>query len=574
MGSTIMRTHPGVGTCDSASNLFATGPGKLAVRGGSQVKQTLNCDRALYLRPFTPTGAVAVAHTDGATKHHFWRLTSDLAFFAATEVLSETDLTPSWDKATPARPVGAELFEKMFLCDATVAYATRAGLVSVDSNGTKTDVSFDLGGGAEQLRPYVCEEYNNHLFIAGYENKALGVDAPATVRHSYLGISPEAVGGFDPLAYEYIGAKGQRVTGMKKGRGLLLVAKPNELYRITGFGVAKPGWTFTTEMIQNTQGLGVSNPYALCYAGAGGYGMGSGYRYDPKGYWYGIGEAGIFRTDGFTTDLLVQLRRRSWPKITNLAASWVAFHPDRNAVLFGMVQSQPPAGRSTVYPTIVWVWDCQREVWISDIQMSADLMYAHAIPTTTTFGPQAMPSALAFTHASAALTTVAATWTDGDAGASTEFWVRDNAGGASVLWSTQAPTVAAATLTGLTQGIDYKVKIRHIKSGIASDFTAEVDAYTLLPTPPSCGTGSRTQTTVNVGAAALVNTATRIYFERDGNPVNDQAVTAIGTYDFNDTGLTCNTSYTWRARIYSSNWPVVIQYSGYASTGPVLTAPC
>jgi len=462
----------GQGTLDSATNFFATGVGKLAVRGGSQVKQTLaSANKVLYLRPFTPVGAIAVAHTDISTKHKLWRLTTDVAFFTGTEATSTHDL--SWDKATPARPVGAELYEKMFIADATVDYSARKGLVCVDGAGTVTPVAFDFGGGSETLKPYVCEEFNNHLFIAGYENKTLSADAPATIRHSYLGVSPEAVGGFDTLAYLYCGAKGQRVTGMKKGRGLMLVAKNNELYRITGFGIAKPGWTFAIEMVQTTQGLGVSNPYALCYAAGSAGG---------PGYWYGIGEAGPFRSDGFSAEFLGLPRAASWNKITNLAYAWVIYHPDRNVVLFGMNQTPVPAGRSVTYPTVAWIWDCQRERWISDIAMSADMTYASAIPSvTTTFSPSTAPTSLAFTHFSAGLTTVAATWTNGDATASTEIWVRDiNSGGTSALWSTAAPAATSATITGLVAGTNYAVKIRHIKSGIG---TAYAQATTTVSSP-------------------------------------------------------------------------------------------
>lgn len=523
----------------------------------------------LYLRPFTPVGAIAIAHTTGSTKHKLWRLTSDMAFYTGVEATSTHDLV--WDKATVGRPIGAELFEKMFIADATVDYAARKGLVCVDSAGTVTNVSFDLGGGAEQLKPYVCEEFNNHLFVAGYENKTTGADTPATLRHSYLGISPEAAGGFDPLAYNYIGAKGQRITGLKKGRGLMLVAKSNELYRVTGFGIAKPGWTFAVEMVQNTQGLGVSNPYAFCYA-AGATG--------GPGYWYGVGEGGPWRSDGFSVESIVAARGRSWPLITNLAYSWVIYHPDRKCVLFGLNQTPVPSGKSATYPTVIWAWDTQREVWATDISAPAgsgftgDFHYAHAIPATTVLGPSAAPTGLAFTHASAALTTVAATWVNGDATATTELWVRDNESGASVLWATALAAAVSATLTGLVQGKNYKVKVRHMKNAIATDFTAETDAYTLLPAPSTCNTGSRSKTVVNVGATVDVGTATRVYFERNTVPVNDQAVTAAGVYSFNDTGLTCGTSYTWRARIYSSNWPVAIQYSGYTSTALTSTAAC
>jgi len=546
----------GQGTLDSSSNLFATGVGKLAVRGGSQIKQTLDAGlQALYLRPFTPVGAIAVALADASPSHHYlWRLTTDLAFFTGVEATSKHGLggVGGWTKDTPARPVGAELFEKMFIADATIDYSARGGLVSVDGNGTVTAVAFDFGGGSETLKPYVVEEFNNHLFIAGYENKTLSADAPATLRHSYLGVSPEAVGGFDTLAYLYVGAKGQRITGLKKGRGLMLVAKSNELYRVTGFGIAKPGWTFAIEMVQTTQGLGVANPYALCYAAGSAGG---------PGYWYGIGEAGPFRSDGFSAEFLGLPRESSWQKITNLAYSWVIYHPDRNVILFGMNQTPVPTGRSATYPTVAWIWDCQRERWISDITMSADMAYAQAIPTTTTTGPAAAPSNLAFTHATATLTTVDATWTNGDASANTEIWLSGN-GGASVLWTTVAPGLSSATITVPFYGTEYNIKIRHVENGITTDFTNEVQAYTLLPTPVLGASVS--SDTVTVSLFVDISSPTHAYFERDAVPIGDVAVTGIGWYEWVDSGLPPGT-YTYRARIFADSWPVVIQYSDYGS---------
>jgi hypothetical protein len=434
----------------------------------------------------------------------------------------------------------------MFLCDATVDYSIRSGLVCIDSAGAKTDVSFDLGGGAEQLKPYVCEEYNNHLFVAGYENKTLSLDAPATLRHSYLGVSPEAAGGFDPLAYNYIGAKGQRITGLKKGRGLLLVAKANELHRVSGYGIAKPGWTFAVEPVESTQGMGVANPYALCYAGG-----------EEKGYWYGIGESGPFRSDGFSAESLVSVRRRSWKKITNLAYSWVQYHPDRDCVLFGFNQTPAPVGRSATYPTIMWVWDCQREVWMTDITMSADVMYAHAIPTGTVLGPTAIPSGLAFAHGSATLTTVAASWVNGDATADTQLWLRDiTHGGPFLLWATAVPGATTATLGSLAAGVNYSVQIRHVKSSVASGYTAEVSAYTLLPAPVL------TYNTFYgyLESAVAIGHGT-VRFENTGVEYDVTTVTAPGTYIAHGAPGT----HVYRSRCIDVAWPAAIQNSQYSN---------
>lgn len=57
---------------------------------------------ALYLRPFTPTGAIAVAQTGGSANHRIWRLTTDLAFYTGVEATSMHDPGASWVDATGA----------------------------------------------------------------------------------------------------------------------------------------------------------------------------------------------------------------------------------------------------------------------------------------------------------------------------------------------------------------------------------------------------------------------------------------------------------------------------------------
>lgn len=532
-----------IGAADSASNVFYTPPGKAAVRGGSQVKRTLTAQRILYLRPFTPVGAIAVAHADSATKHYLFRLTTDMAFYTGSEATSYHDLI--WNSATPARPHAAELFERLYVADATTGYSARHALKVVQSDGTVASVSHDLGGGSEAMKPYVVEEYNSHLFTAGYDNKTLAADAPHMVRHSYLGVEPSASGGFDANAYLVLGARGQRVTGLKKGRGLLLATKANEMYRISGFGRGVAGWQFQVEQVNNTLGLGVSNPLALCFAGE---------------YWYGIGESGPFRTNGFDVESLVGARKRSWSKVTNLTYSWCSYHPDRDCVLFGLNQTPVPSGRSATYPTVIWVWDCQREVWAGDITCSADVHYAHAIPTATVQGPTAAPSALAVTHASATLTGITVTWTNGDATAATEVWLRDKTtGGSYYLWSTVAAGLTTTALGSLTAGRNYEAKIRHIKSGVVTDFADVADAYTLIPPPSLVGVvDSYMDAEVTVAAGDLT-------FEKDTVVVETRTIAEVGAIRAATVPLTGS---DYRARITNTAWPVAIQASAYSNVAP------
>jgi len=93
---------------------------------------------------------------------------------------------------------------------------------------------------------------------------------------------------------------------------------------------------------------------------------------------------------------------------------------------------------------------------------------------------------------------------------------------------------------------------------------ALLDAYTLLPAP-SFPSWSAQGVEIDLTISVAVVTATRLYIERASVPINDQAVSAIGSYYYDDLGLTINTDYDYRARIFSTNWPAAIQYSTFTN---------
>lgn len=482
VGGLIQDAEPGVvplGAIAEGENFVARPAGLQTTRGGSRIVQTLRDDagspaeltHVCLLAPFTPIGALAVGWSDGRNRHYAYRLTPDLAFFSGAEATSRHDLTAapstSWNNgASPARPVGAELFEKFFLADATIDYASRNEFLSLDEAGVilRPTFSFD-GGAAEALRPYCLEEYNGVLFLAGYGD-GTAEDAPETLRHSFLARSPDAADGFDKDAYLLLGAKGQRVTALRKGRGLLLAAKDKDFFRITGFGRAYPGWQYTVENVSNSEGFGVANPHALCFA---------------EGQWYGIGAQGPLRTDGYVVESLSGPRQRGWRAIDQASNAWVAHHPERRVILFGVHPSTASAGRSATYPWVVWVWDLERSVWQTDWKFGADFFMAAAVATSTAVGPTAAPSAPNTTAATTSGYT--ANWTNGDSAALTEVWEKDGAGGTWALVDTIAAGTATAARTGRTSHTQYYWKVRHRKNGITSAFTAETSAQTLIAAP-------------------------------------------------------------------------------------------
>lgn len=527
-------------------NFVAIPAGRQRTRGGSRIVQTLHDDdtpevelaHVPLLVPFTPTGAVAIGWSSGRSRHYATRLTSDMEFFGGTEAGARTDLSASpsttWDMAL-ARPVAAELFEKLFIADATVSQASRSEMVSLDSTGTVLRRTFAFAGGsAAAPLPYCLEEYNGVLFIAGYGDEG-DKDRPEMLRHSFLGTSPDASGGFDPLAYLVLGAKGQRTTALRKGRGLLLAAKAHEFYRITGFGRAYPGWQYQVESVNNTLGLGIANPHALAFG--------------DDGFWYGIGAQGPLRTDGFAVESLVGPRQRGWRGIDNVDLSWVAYHPERRAMLFGVHPTEAETGRSATYPFVQWVWDLERDVWQTDWKFGADLFMAAAVTTSTAQGPTAKPTSPSTTD----LTTsgYTANWVNGDATAETEVWeLRQGGGGSWTLVTTVAAGVQLYARTGRLPHQAYSWRVRHRKNGVTTGYTSSTAAKVLMVGP-----------TLTLHTSPIIGVPNTLTIDNTNEGVVDVVLQRDGV-DFltisdmakGEQTIAISGSHAWRARAVDASW--------------------
>lgn len=560
-------TEAPLGSYTSASNFVPLPAGRLGVRGGSRLVNTLHDDAGTpaevthicKIHSFSPVGMLLISYSDGQNKHYATRMTDAGAFFTGTEATSRTDLTaaPSttWDNAsTPARPMMAELWEKIFLVDATTTYASRNTLLSIDSSGTVLEPNFSFdGGAAAELYPFCVEEYNNVLFIAGYGDDSVG-DRPEMVRHSYLGKSPDAADGFDADAWIMIGAKGQRVTAMKKGNNLLLIAKDNELYRVSGYGRAYPGWQYQVEKVIQTLGLGVSNPYALEFA---------------EGYWYGIGAQGPFRTDGFTVEQMRGPRDAAWTLTSNPETQFVEYHPDRGLICFGVRQATGlPSGlylaaggsAPATYPNVLWTWDVARSVYGPDWGFGLSLNHVRAIPSTTPQTPQGTPVATA----ASSVTTSGYTgnWTNGDATCQTEFYEKTGSGGTFALISTEAAAATSLARTGRTPHTSYFYKLAHIKSGVRSSESNVIAAQTAMAAPGITSvTGttspsfipSELQVTITISGVTL-------YVQESADGVSGWTTrgtelnASAGTYTYAAGGGVVDTGFYYRAYTEDLAW--------------------
>lgn len=553
------------GVTEENSNFAVTPAGRLGVRGGTgltneftEAGASLPMSQMLTHWPFTPTGAVIAGWHLASSKHYLWLLDSYMDFFSGVEATSRIDLTaaPStaWDVG-PARPVFSELFEKMYLADATLDYTNRNTLLSIDNAGTVVEPAFNFDGGSEPLRPYTVEEYNNVLFIAGYDSAA-EPDSPAIVRHSFLGKDPAAADGFDALAWNIVGAKGQRVSGMKKGKNILILAKENELYRLSGNGRAREGWQYAVDRVTDSQGHGAANPLALSFR-------------DP--YWYGIGQAGPWRSNGNDVERLDLSRRISWKKVSKLDRAFVSYHPERNAMIFGVHMTPAPEGYTTNYPYTFWLWDIDREAWTSDWRNSMGVFYMRAIHakdalSSVASGPAGIPDTPTVSDVDATLTSVRITFAVGDATAATEVWLKNAAGGAYFRHSSAPAAAGPVTvdLTGLDSATNYTVKLRHAKNGVYSAFSAEADSYTRIPAPPApTAVGSSVLAMrMIVAVTGTVADADLLVYRATGPVLIDTLVAfGIGTTAVMDSTLACGTSMAYYTVQRLNSWPVVIQES-------------
>ena len=558
------------GTIEDGENFVPTRAGRQRTRGGSRIMLTLKddngtpaeLDHVCAIVPFTAVGGLIVGWSDTENAHYAYRVTADMDY-EPNEAGAIKNLTtaPSttWDNASvPARPVMAEVWEKMFIADATTDITARNELLGFDNAGTVTKCSFQFAaGGAAEIYPFCLEEYNGVLFIAGYGTEDAGdLDRPEFLRHSFLGKSPDAADGFDADSWNLIGAKGQRITALRKGRNILLVAKENEFYRVSGFGRAFAGWQYQVNSVENTQGLGIANPKALTFA---------------EGFWWGIGAQGPLRTDGFTLESLVGPRRPSWRGIDNVADSWVSYHPERRLILFGLHPTEAASGRSATWPWVIWTWDIQRSVWQPNHKYGADLFHASAITTTTgsSSGAQGGPSAAPSSPSTTSETTSGyqGNWTNGDATAATEFWEKEGSGGTWTLIDVVDPGVAILARTGLTNHTEYFWRVRHTKSGIKSqwDVEASTSAKTLIAVP-GCTAAQVGSTSVIELTLTQISDGTDLVVERQidsgGYTVwNTYLSQPSGTFLVSDTGVECGEVADYKARSRDSGWPADSSYS-------------
>ena len=568
---------------------------QLERRGGTRAAASYTTGRLLVgVTPFSQTGLIAITHQGTTHRAHAHGADGSFALptgGAGTEADSTTNLGSGWNGASVGVPVGAELFEAVYLADDS-PIASRRPLQKLALSGgslVATTPTYQLGAGPAAAAKFAgVEVFASVVFGWGYGSED-NPDEPHTMRHSFLGRDPAAADGFDPDAYATIGAQGQPVRAAKAGQGVLLVAKEAELYRISGSGSALPGWQFAIQQVDASLGAGCVNARCLVYA---------------EGWWYGLGRDGPWRCDGARVEVLRSNRGSSWRGIGSLDSAFVVHHPRRRAVLFGLEESASTLTGSGA--SVLWAWDLEENCWGPNHRLPTRIRAAAAIAPSGVVVPTT-PSAVTQVLEQGAFreTSLQLRWVNGLPNQPTEVWASTSSTGNQLL-ATVGAGISGIVLTGLTAGTEYSVTLRHV-GAIETPFTNAVSAYTRPNAPRLAmayrgldGLNHAYQITTNVaGLSGYVESTNAIFLPfADDLPNLPQGTTrrSRAQYPLGPNGVV---SYpggplvSWRepltadAYLYQATWPESVAYSVVATAnarwpfdgnllaanGPVLIAP-
>ena len=344
----------------------------------------------------------------------------------------------------------------------------------------------------------------------------------------------------------------------------MLVCKEDEMYRVFGDPLADVGWQFGIEALDFGVGYGCANPLAITYF---------------NGFWYGIGESGPWRTDGQQIENLADRRRDSWDAFDgNIGLAWVSPHPERQCIAYGIPDN---AGGK---PDTIWLWDVLRQQWMGDWVLGVNVSYAAPVVSVENVGPAGVPTIAAATGTDETSWTV--NWTNGDASASTEVWVRERgdvgngSDGAWVLAGTASPGATSLPITGKLGWRHYQCRARHEKQGVKSAFSANDEVYT-DPVAPGWIAAAGDDATNRVRLTIVQNSKLgdiqvqrRTVDSGCGTPgswadIGDSPYVnePLGDFTKYDTSAVCDQYYQYQARVNDTSWPGATDVSAYVQAG-------
>jgi carboxypeptidase T len=200
--------------------------------------------------------------------------------------------------------------------------------------------------------------------------------------------------------------------------------------------------------------------------------------------------------------------------------------------------------------------------------------YSNVVNATTVVCAPAAPGDL--TTSPASQTQINLTWTDNS---SNEDGFKIERSPNGTLWTpvyTTTTNVAAHSDTGLTCGSSYYYRVRAYNAGGESDYSNVANAATVVcaPAAPSGLTATPvSQTRIDLAWTDNSDNESGFQVERspDGTTWTPVYTTTANVMVYNDTGLTCGTTYSYRVRAHNAGGES--DYSNVANAATVVCAP-
>jgi len=478
----------------------------------------------------------------------------------------------------------------------------------VDSTTTLTAVSEDwnadstsTGAAFSLLAPFQF-----HLWGSGFfQGLTAGTLRPELLRFSQPGLieGTDPAGGANPkewytLSHRSVGRRGDKIKAISYARGQMIVFQTRSTHAIFGYG--SDSWA-TKQLSDN---IGCVGPNAATST-------------DADGLCFFWSHDGPYVTDGQTvTDIGEDIRQRVLDIDSNDSIS-AAYSPDDGMVYFIVPKPAAPAD-----PYLYLAYDTKNQRWVEG-EWTTGVGNHISVSTAKTIssreillapGPTAPPSNFSINAACSLCNTepgklrVQLGWTAGDYAidGTTELY-RD---------TTPSPTTVHATYTGgvnalydedsVAHDTFYYYRVRHIRNGIPSAYSADASGRTPLPWLNALTGTTRRLSAVSAATGVkldfdnpTLNAEIRIERSNADNinpdeilwaqgyttslsfgPVTVLANQAVGALTYTDTTTTAGRSYIYRARLeetakISGGWSesnAVVAQGGTAGADPTVTA--
>lgn len=475
------------GAMRSCQNTVLTGINRLSVRPGAVVAMTCVDDQGTpanvtsirHVGPFGD-GAVIVAYSSTTQKVYLYRTDANFTgYYAPTSGTFTTSSTAHpvavvWSGVTVTPDVcvteglGTCYIAHTVASDASGLYwPTRtytdfsASVSSVAASGTDGS---SAGSDTAYFNGVIA--FQQALFGWGYGS---GTTASTAFRPEMIRFSPPSFGNLQVADALTLGDKvrslAERVIGAGLAGEACYFGGANLLTRVTGYG--RDSWY--REPVDRSYGF--VGPKCMVTVG------------DTLYYWSRRGPLRITATDA--PEPLWDALPTTVAGTINTSRIVAGFDPDRDQVRFHY-----DTGNGV---RLVAAFDVRRDVWLgpaSDIGVSIACAGVVQPYTSSTATPPAGPAGAPTTASTTSVgqTTATANWVNGDPSAQTEVSYQPQSGSAWTVVATQPAGTTSYTFSGLSAGVAYQWRARHVLNGQYSSYL---------------GPSAATQWTTSAGTTAL-----------------------------------------------------------------------